>query len=183
VPRFIQKITLGPEKEWWVGWDLDVASDDIPGLIRVDSISEAELSACGVREFLCVSPRLLDRVERRRTDRVHLDAGIPGVLEAECVVIRDISAGGVGIDHPRPIVAGQTARLQFDYATMPYDMQFEIVRSTPDRHSASPRYHSALRLAESDEDYRVVLRQMVSGFRAAAIARLCPKEARLPDSM
>lgn len=163
--RYIQKISVDPasDKEWWVGWDLDDRIEEIPGLVRADAISEADLRAKGVTEFRSVSLPMLDRIERRRALRVHLDPPVRGMMGTVGVDIVDLSCGGAGIETRMPVAAGQKLVIDFEVRNEHYTMPFAVLRcsavSTPE---AGPVYYIALRHLEKEAVSRNSLRTLLA---------------------
>ncbi|HVT03525.1 MAG TPA: PilZ domain-containing protein [Thermoanaerobaculia bacterium] len=163
--HYIQKISIDPacEREWWVGWEIDDAKGEIPGLICADAISETELRAKGVREFSRVSLPMLDRVERRRALRVHVEPSIRGMLGTVGVDIVDLSCAGAGILTSMPILAGRKLVIDFDHHEELYSISFAVLRCSASSMSSNGLlYYIALGLVEDDAASRGSLRKLIA---------------------
>jgi hypothetical protein len=168
--RYIQRISID-NRDWWVGWEIDNATGEIPGLILADHMGEAELRERGITEFRKVNSNLLQKVERRRASRFRLEPGLPGLVGREQILVRDISNGGLGIRHRFPLALGKIIVVAFEFQGQSYSFQLEVLRCTFDRQpSASdlglPHY-SALRLAEPNEEDQLTLRDIARNIAAS----------------
>jgi len=163
--HYIQKISVDPasEREWWVGWELEDSRGEIPGLIKVDGISESELRDKGVTEFRRVSSSILDRAERRRALRIHVDPPMRAVLGTVAVDIVDLSCDGAGILTSMPILGGRKIGLEFDHREELYSVAFEVLRcAASSMASGGLIYYIALRLMADDDGSRRALRRLIA---------------------
>lgn len=162
--RYIQKISFGVEKEWWVGWEIHGPHRPIDGLIPADAMSAENLLAYGVRTFQPITLSMLKRVERRKIHRVRLHAPLQGSIGATPVMVVDISPGGVGIAHSQPLRPGRVAPLLFCCEERRYAMNFEILRcqlTRRDLEGGEALYYSCLRLRSVDPAEGEALRDLV----------------------
>jgi hypothetical protein len=163
--RYIQQISFGVEKEWWVGWEIHGPHRQIDGLVPADAMSAEDLLACGVRIFQPITLSLLKRVERRKIHRIRLQSPIQGSIGSAPVMIVDLSAGGIGIAHSHPLRPGRVAPLLFATGERRYEMNFEIIRCQLTRRDLSggdALYYSCLRLRSANPADGEALRALVA---------------------
>lgn len=168
--RYVQKIVFGSGaavREWWVGWEIDGVSGQVDGLVNAERMSDNELKSIGVNEFQKVSRAMLNQIERRKVLRIRLNEPIDAMILATPVRIIDLSTGGAGIEHDRPLYPGKTIRLDFRHGERAHSMSFEVLRCTLKKQEngrSGVLYYSALRFADENSDARSALRGLVSHF-------------------
>src|SRR5436190_24396354 len=89
--RYIQRIAL-LGKERWIGWEIDGVGTELPGLTLADRVSEEELRARGVKEFMPLSFEMFLAM--------NADAGPPKTMHDEDIEYR-LDALQVGIERIR----------------------------------------------------------------------------------
>jgi hypothetical protein len=176
--RYIQKIVLGTgpsQREWWVGWEIDGVNGEIDGLILADALTAEELASKGIREFQPVSRNMLTHIDRRKVLRIRLSEPIHGRIGAIPVKILDLSTGGAGVEHPRPLTPGKNVILEFAHLDKRYSMVFEVLRCAAKRSEMAGgglAYYSALKFADDKDDSHEDLRLLVSHHVETMVADL-----------
>lgn len=167
--RYIQKLSFGVgDSEWWVGWEIAGAPQQIRGLIPADSLTPEELRQKGVSSFQPVKPDLLARIERRTVQRVRLLEPLTGRAGGVEIRVVDISAGGIGICHQLPLRPGKVIRVDFMAGNEFFSTSYDLLRCSLSRGNdqREAMYYSALRLKSPNPADREMLSRLVAGILA-----------------
>ncbi|HVT03522.1 MAG TPA: PilZ domain-containing protein [Thermoanaerobaculia bacterium] len=103
--------------------------------------------------------------EKRRIQRIILNAPIPAFLGGLAVTLVDISTVGARIEHEFPLTGGRRFCLEFRLGDRKVAVQSEVVRCRLQRSAVGKEgfvYNSGLRFADPAEPARAIVRQLVA---------------------
>jgi hypothetical protein len=113
-------------------------------------------------------------MEKRRVQRLKLDAPVAALVGNLSVTIVDLSTVGARIEHDFPVTAGKRLALQFALASEKISVQCDVVRCRLQRSSVSTDssivYNTGLRFSDPAEPARVQIR--------AAVAEMVSRQLR-----
>lgn len=115
--------------------------------------------------------------EKRRIQRLDLDAPVDARVSGLVVTVLDLSTAGARIEHTFPMKAGQHGQLDFAWNGLDLSLQCEVVRTRLQKSTIKVGvivYNTGLRFTDPAEDSRAQLRRIVAGI---ATRRISPAPA------